>query len=610
MTAAALDTLDHITGEEEAGLEDEVGLEEDPVIHELDVYITKSLGKLVLAQYPLRPTYKPYKTAVREGFRVRPVQHEVEVDMKLQTNPSKPPQVQKLRVSQRPLLKPHSAIGLLKGRELHLTPLDSVLQLIPSFDHIDKRVAEDAKLNEKESDSAPQTQSLTRKFTKVESDRDKALRLSSFESVQQERCKESWVPCDYRPPEHPYTAGQKRAMLNKRDKKGVTGSEVKKSVYLDMLLPRNTSNQYSDSTLVGLRDLPNLAPSAQVEALMKNANVLSFNEICDTLPLLPASQILGDLQNCAHLVQGNWVVASKLVYPKGSKSKQTGVPADLMLRHRDFILYCFVNNCVVMGRHLQTICKIPPVEVEEILKQISVFTAHEGWTFKRPTCPEFAIQHPTVDQSQKTSWNDTYNELYSSLHLKSHRSNPLVEKQRGATEKIPGAVSTDLTSISKETASEIVEKLQLSGVVDPGTLLELGTIFRELIGQGAVLVRVVERYMSQHLPEQYCKALLNEMCAALRICYISVLTQEGEKEEALGYEKIGTISDKYRRVIFSLFESRYQISKSELRDAIHQQLQTSVTNKEYNSITSVLCDSPTSYKSGHWILKVNRTGVQ
>ena len=33
---------------------------------------------------------------------------------------------------------------------------------------------------------------------------------------QQERCKESWVPCDYRPPEHPYTAGQKRAMLNKR----------------------------------------------------------------------------------------------------------------------------------------------------------------------------------------------------------------------------------------------------------------------------------------------------------------------------------------------------------------------------------------------------------
>ena len=47
----------------------------------------------------------------------------------------------------------------------------------------------------------------------------------------------------------------------------------------------------------------------QVEALMKNANVLSFNEICDTLPLLPASQILGDLQNCAHLVQVMYYVS-------------------------------------------------------------------------------------------------------------------------------------------------------------------------------------------------------------------------------------------------------------------------------------------------------------
>ena len=82
--------------------------------------------------------------------------------------------------------------------------------------------------------------------------------------------------------------------------------------------------------------------------------------------------------------------------------------------------------------------------------------------------------------------------------------------------------------------------------------------------------------------------------------------QEGEREQALGYEKIGNVSDKYRQVIFSLFESRYQISKSELRDAIHQQLQTTLTSKEYHGITSVLCDSPTTYKSGHWVLRVKR----
>ena len=67
--------------------------EDDPVLHELDVYISKSLGKVLLAQYPLRPTYKPYQNAARESVKVRPVQSEVEVDMVIQNNPNKPKQV-------------------------------------------------------------------------------------------------------------------------------------------------------------------------------------------------------------------------------------------------------------------------------------------------------------------------------------------------------------------------------------------------------------------------------------------------------------------------------------------------------------------------------------
>ena len=75
------------------------GDDDDEVVHELDVYVTRSLGKLLLAQYPLRPTYKPYQTALRECLRVRPVQHELEMDMKLQTNPNKPTQVRHIVIS-------------------------------------------------------------------------------------------------------------------------------------------------------------------------------------------------------------------------------------------------------------------------------------------------------------------------------------------------------------------------------------------------------------------------------------------------------------------------------------------------------------------------------
>ena len=46
------------------------------------------------------------------------------------------------------------------------------------------RVAEDAKLNEKEESTPTTTQTVTRKLAKVETERDKAIRLSSFENVQ------------------------------------------------------------------------------------------------------------------------------------------------------------------------------------------------------------------------------------------------------------------------------------------------------------------------------------------------------------------------------------------------------------------------------------------
>ncbi|KAL5258023.1 hypothetical protein ACHWQZ_G012839 [Mnemiopsis leidyi] len=578
--------------------------EEDEVLHELDVYITKSLGKLLLAQYPLRPTYKPYQNAARDSLRMRPVQCELEVDMKIQSNPNKPAQIQKLTVSQRPMLKPHSAIGLVRGNELHLSPLDSVVQLTPSFDHIDKRVAEDAKLNEVDPPEATTTQSVTRKFTKVESDRDKAIRLSSYQNIQQERQSESWVPCDYRPPEHPYTAGQKRALLNKKEKKGVTGSEVSRSKYLDMFLPEVSAQDFTENKHSGLRDLPKLSTADQVETLLRNTQVLSFAEITQILPSVPKTEILTELQNCAHLVQGHWVISSKLLYPKGSKSGQTGVPAELMIRHRNFILYCFVHNPLFKRKYLQPISRIPPTEIEEILKQISTFTPHDGWTFKKAPCTLFTSQYPDIEQFQKVIWSQIYDDIYLALHLKAHRNNPLVHVERKVEKH---CVNKELTSISVETAQEIISRLQLSETVELHHLVELSNELREVIGPAAVLVEVVENSMYRYIPPEHCKAVLSELCRALRLCYINVLTQEGEREQALGYEKIGSPSDKYRHVIFSLFESRYQISKSELRDTIHKRLQTTLTSKEYHGITSVLCESPTVYKSGHWVLRVKRT---
>ena len=63
-------------------------------------------------------------------------------------------------------------------------------------------------------------------YVQVETDREKAARLSSYNNVQLEKTREIWVPCDYRPPSHPYSAGQRRALYCQ---KGGANNEILKS---------------------------------------------------------------------------------------------------------------------------------------------------------------------------------------------------------------------------------------------------------------------------------------------------------------------------------------------------------------------------------------------
>lgn len=48
--------------------------------------------------------------------------------------------------------------------------------------------------------------------------------------------------------------------------------------------------------------------------------------------------LLRTLPKVAVLVQGNWIVKSDILYPAGTLSGVSGVPADLMCRARDYVV--------------------------------------------------------------------------------------------------------------------------------------------------------------------------------------------------------------------------------------------------------------------------------
>ena len=61
--------------------------EEDPVVREIDVVLSKQLlDRLYLLQYPFRPATMPYDDAVCLGARIKPIQHKIEVEIAVKTH--------------------------------------------------------------------------------------------------------------------------------------------------------------------------------------------------------------------------------------------------------------------------------------------------------------------------------------------------------------------------------------------------------------------------------------------------------------------------------------------------------------------------------------------
>merc|ERR1719400_266481 len=70
-----------------AEVKQEPGSEEDddPVIHEIPVFLSRSISKLYLFQYPVRPASIPYDDVVSQA-RIKPVNKQVELELRMDTS--------------------------------------------------------------------------------------------------------------------------------------------------------------------------------------------------------------------------------------------------------------------------------------------------------------------------------------------------------------------------------------------------------------------------------------------------------------------------------------------------------------------------------------------
>nr|XP_046232947.1 DNA-directed RNA polymerase III subunit RPC5 [Scatophagus argus] len=421
------------------------GDDDDPIIEEIDVYLAKSLAdKLYLFQYPVRPSTMTYDDVSHLTAKIKPKQQRVELEMAINTmSPnycrSKGEQIalnvdgtsydetntysakmmdkQTFSSIQATTNTSRYAVAVFRKGELHVTPLTGILQMRPSFSYLDKA---DSKIREREAaneggdssqdEAEEEAKAITVRFARPESEQARQRRIQSYEFLQKKQAEEPWVHLHY----HGAKDGRsehERQYLFCQSVDASDNSELVKTPkeYLAMLMPplaeEKVVKPVGPSNVLSMAQLRTLPLADQVKTLMKNVKVMPFANLMGLLASgTDSTSALRCIQQVALLVQGNWVVKSDVLYPKNTCSPHSGVPAEVLCRGRDFVMWRFTLERSVMRKEVTSIIKLPPEDVKEFLEHVAAPRVNRGWEFLLPTDVDFVKKHPDVAHRQHMLW--------------------------------------------------------------------------------------------------------------------------------------------------------------------------------------------------------------
>ncbi|XP_054899176.1 DNA-directed RNA polymerase III subunit RPC5 [Poeciliopsis prolifica] len=421
------------------------GDEDDPIIEEIDVYLSKSLAdKLYLLQYPVRPGTMTYDDVSHLSAKIKPKQQRLELEMAIntmspnycrskgeqialnvdgtsydETNTYRAKMMDKQTFSsiQATTNTSRYAAAVFRKGELHITPLTGILQMRPSFSYLDKA---DSKTREREAaneggdssqdEAEEEAKAITVRFARPESEQARQRRIQSYEFLQKKQAEEPWIHLQYHGAKDSRSDHEKQ-YLYCQSVDASQNSELIKTPkeYLAMLMPplaeEKIAKPVGPSNVLSMAQLRTLPLGEQVKTLMKNVKVMPFANLMGLLASgTDQTSVLRCIQQVALLVQGNWVVKSDVLYPKNTCSAHSGVPAEVLCRGRDFVMWRFTQERSVMRKEIASIIKLPPEDVKEFLEHVASPRVNRGWEFLLPTDADFIKKHPDIAHRQNMLW--------------------------------------------------------------------------------------------------------------------------------------------------------------------------------------------------------------
>ncbi|NWI85747.1 RPC5 polymerase, partial [Pitta sordida] len=447
--------------------------EDDPIIQEIDVFLARSLlEKLYLFQYPIRPASMTYDDVTHLSAKIKPKQQKVELEMAIDTlNPnycrSKGEQIalnvdgtctdetstyssklmdkQTFCSSQAASNVSRYAAAVYKKGELHLTPLHGILQLRPSFTYLDKA---DAKHREREAaneggdssqdEAEDDVKQITVRFSRPETEQARQRRVQSYEFLQKRQAEEHWVHLHYYGLKDSRSEHERQYLFSQGHGLAENTELIKSpSEYLMMLMPPSVEEEndkpVAPSNVLSMAQLRTLPLADQIKILMKNVKVMPFANLMSLLGSgTDSTAVLRCVQQVALLVQGNWVVKSDVLYPKDTSSPHSGVPAEVLCRGRDFVMWKFTQDRWVVRKEVAAVTKLCPEDVKDFLEHMSVARINKGWEFMLPYDEDFVKKHPDIVQRQHMLWMGIQAKLEKVYNLLKEHLTPKKQEAQSA----------------------------------------------------------------------------------------------------------------------------------------------------------------------------------
>ena len=179
-------------------------------------------------------------------------------------------------------------IGSFNDGSVHLNPLESVLQLRPSFSYLDKADKKnkiDAESDEIEEESKEATP-ITVKFARRESAIAKARRVASYEFMQKQHEEEQWVHMEHYTVDHPISESYRNRLPAQNTEYNLQ-FQMDEKLFLKKVMPVQVAEIKRKtplpSNVLSLAQLSTMPLLDQIRALLINTKVIRFEQLMSLL---------------------------------------------------------------------------------------------------------------------------------------------------------------------------------------------------------------------------------------------------------------------------------------------------------------------------------------